>query len=105
MIGFPDETMRRRETPSRPSEKKREAARGQARAPARPPAGSSPDAARLRRSLLRWYRATARDMPWRRTREPYPVWISEVMLQQTTVATVTPYYERFLRDLPTVEAL
>src|SRR5262245_15927487 len=51
----------------------------------------SPDVRRLRRSLLDWYRREARDLPWRRTRDPYAVWISEVMLQQTTVATVIPY--------------
>ncbi len=60
---------------------------------------------RLRRALLRWYDREARDLPWRRTTEPYPVWISEVMLQQTQVATVEPYYERFLAAFPSVEAL
>ncbi len=59
----------------------------------------------IRRALLRWYRAHARDLPWRKTREPYPVWISEVMLQQTQITTVRPYYLRFLRAFPTVERL
>src|ERR1700756_1807324 len=59
----------------------------------------------IRRSLLRWYDRTHRDLPWRRTRDPYTIWIAETMLQQTQVATVVPYYERFLRVFPTVEAL
>src|SRR5262249_56164177 len=54
----------------------------------------------LRRRLLAWYRANARDLPWRRTRDPYAIWVSEVMLQQTQVATVIPYYERFLERFP-----
>lgn len=52
-----------------------------------------------------WYRTNARDLPWRRTREAYAVWISEIMLQQTRVAAAIPYYERFLRELPNVSAL
>ena len=56
-------------------------------------------------ALLSWYRANARDLPWRRTRGPYPVWVSEVMLQQTRVAAVVGYYTRFLEAFPTVEAL
>src|SRR5436853_1024978 len=60
---------------------------------------------RLRRALLRWYRASARDLPWRRTSDPYAIWISEVMLQQTQVATVIPFFERFLRSFPNVAAL
>lgn len=59
----------------------------------------------LRSRLLEWYRAHRRDLPWRRTRDPYRVWISEVMLQQTRVETVLPYYERFLERWPTVSAL
>jgi A/G-specific adenine glycosylase len=62
-------------------------------------------AARLRRELLAWYAANKRDLPWRRTRDPYAVWLSEVMLQQTRVETVVPYYARFLRAFPTVHAL
>ena len=64
-----------------------------------------PEVTRLRRSLLGWYRRVARDLPWRRTRDPYAVWISEVMLQQTTVATVIPYYERFLSRFPDLASL
>ena len=46
--------------------------------------------------LLDWYRANARDLPWRRTRDPYRIWVSEIMLQQTRVAAVLGYYARFL---------
>lgn len=59
----------------------------------------------FRRALLTWYRATARDLPWRRTRDPYAIWLSESMLQQTRVETVVAYYERFLAAFPTVAAL
>ncbi|MEM6452200.1 MAG: A/G-specific adenine glycosylase [Cyanobacteria bacterium P01_D01_bin.105] len=59
----------------------------------------------LRQRLLAWYAAQGRDLPWRRTRDPYPIWISEVMLQQTQVKTVIPYYERWLKAFPTVDAL
>lgn len=59
----------------------------------------------LRHKLLRWYDQTARDLPWRRTRDPYAIWVSETMLQQTRVETVIPYYERFLRRFPTAESL
>lgn len=52
-----------------------------------------------------WYRAHGRDLPWRRTKNPYYIWISEIMLQQTQVETVKPYYERFIHVLPTVQAL
>ncbi len=55
--------------------------------------------------LLQWYAANARDLPWRRTRDPYRVWISEIMLQQTQVDTVIPYYRRWLKRFPTVKAL
>jgi len=62
-------------------------------------------AAESRKRLLAWYRRRRRDLPWRRTRDPYAVWISEVMLQQTRVATVVPYYERFLARFPDVATL
>jgi A/G-specific adenine glycosylase len=55
--------------------------------------------------LLTWFARHARDLPWRRERTPYRVWVAEVMLQQTRVETVVPYYERFLARFPTVEAL
>lgn len=56
-------------------------------------------------ALCIWYRAGHRDLPWRRTPTPYHVWVSEIMLQQTRVQTVLSYYERFMRALPTVQAL
>ena len=56
-------------------------------------------------SLLNWYEQNARDLPWRRTDDGYAIWISEIMLQQTRVAAVIPYYERFLRELPDIHAL
>src|SRR6202453_875855 len=59
----------------------------------------------LRRILLSWYRKHKRDLPWRRTQDPYRIWISEVMLQQTRVAAVIPYYERFLALFPDALAL
>ena len=61
--------------------------------------------ARLPEALLPWYAQNARDLPWRRDREPYHVWISEIMLQQTRVEAVKGYYERFLREIPTIEHL
>lgn len=55
--------------------------------------------------LLEWFDQNKRDMPWRRTRDPYCIWVSEVMLQQTQVSTVIPYYERFIDRFPTANAL
>jgi A/G-specific adenine glycosylase len=55
--------------------------------------------------LLRWYARHRRDLPWRRTKDPYPIWISEIMLQQTTVNAVVPYYERWLMTFPDVRSL
>jgi A/G-specific adenine glycosylase len=60
---------------------------------------------KLRGQLLRWYGANRRDLPWRRTRDPYAILISESMLQQTRVDTVIPYYHRFLEQFPDVHAL
>jgi len=54
--------------------------------------------------LLKWYAAHARDLPWRRTRDPYLIAVAEIMLQQTQVKTVIPFWERWQRELPTVEA-
>ena len=62
-------------------------------------------AAEFRRLLLRWFRRHGRDLPWRRTRDPYRVLVSEFMLQQTQVARVEAYYHRFLARYPTVESL
>ena len=56
-------------------------------------------------ALLPWYEASHRDLPWRQTREPYHIWLSEIMLQQTRVEAVKGYYARFLEALPTIEAL
>ena len=59
----------------------------------------------IRRWLLRWFDRNQRDLPWRRTRDAYRIWLAEVMLQQTRVPTVIPYYRRFLRAFPTVHKL
>jgi A/G-specific adenine glycosylase len=59
----------------------------------------------FRRRLFEWYARHKRDLPWRRTQDPYRVWLSEIMLQQTRVSAVIPYYERFLDRFPSVEAL
>ena len=56
-------------------------------------------------SLLDWFATNARDLPWRRTRDPYAIWVSEIMLQQTQVKTVIPYWECWMRELPTIESL
>jgi A/G-specific adenine glycosylase len=74
-----------------------------ARAGERGAGGSTP--AGLRGKLLSWFDRERRDLPWRRTKDPYAIWISEVMLQQTQVVTVIPYWERFLQRFPTVNAL
>ena len=59
----------------------------------------------FRKKLLAWYDENKRDLPWRRSKNPYHIWVSEIMLQQTRVDTVIPYYERFLEWFPTVESL
>ncbi|EIQ82617.1 UNVERIFIED_CONTAM: A/G-specific adenine glycosylase [Streptococcus canis] len=61
--------------------------------------------ASFRRTLLNWYDQEKRDLPWRRTKNPYHIWVSEIMLQQTQVVTVIPYYERFLKWFPTIDKL
>ncbi|MEP7363252.1 MAG: A/G-specific adenine glycosylase [Acidobacteriota bacterium] len=66
---------------------------------------TTPDWPSMRKTLAAWYKRAKRDLPWRRTSEPYPIWISEVMLQQTRVAAVLPYYRRFLELFPTVGSL
>lgn len=63
------------------------------------------DIASLRRCLLDWYHRHRRDLPWRRTGEPYAIWVSEVMLQQTRVETAIDYYRRFLASLPDIASL
>ena len=64
-----------------------------------------PTAVAIRRALLNWYHQSKRDLPWRRTTDPYAIWISEAMLQQTRVAAVLPYYEKFLKLFPSVHHL
>ncbi|MGC2331562.1 MAG: hypothetical protein WA581_08920, partial [Candidatus Acidiferrales bacterium] len=59
----------------------------------------------FQRRLLDWFRAHRRDLPWRASRDPYRIWVAEIMLQQTRIAAVMPYYERFLERFPTVESL
>jgi A/G-specific adenine glycosylase len=59
----------------------------------------------LRKALLNWYAHSGRDLPWRRSRDPYAIWVSEIMLQQTQVKTVIPYYDRWLTQFPTIAAL
>ena len=60
---------------------------------------------RIRTSLLAWYDANQRDLPWRRTRDPYHIWVSEIMLQQTRVDAVIPYYERWIATFPDIQTL
>ncbi|MGA2197548.1 MAG: A/G-specific adenine glycosylase, partial [Bryobacteraceae bacterium] len=60
---------------------------------------------KLARLLLDWYRKGHRDLPWRRTSDPYRIWVSEIMLQQTRARAVVPYYQRFLERFPTARAL
>jgi A/G-specific adenine glycosylase len=59
----------------------------------------------FRKQLLGWFRQYQRDLPWRRTKDPYRIWLSEIMLQQTRVAAVIPYYQRFLERFPDIRAL
>jgi len=66
---------------------------------------SNVDAGHFRSDLLNWYAVHRRDLPWRRSSDPYAIWISEIMLQQTRVAAVIPYYEKFLRRFPDYQAL
>lgn len=60
---------------------------------------------RFRKKLLAWFANSQRDLPWRRTKDPYRIWLSEIMLQQTRVAAVIPYYEKFVERFPSVRAL
>ncbi|HLS66022.1 MAG TPA: A/G-specific adenine glycosylase [Pseudogracilibacillus sp.] len=63
------------------------------------------DKSTFRKDLIHWYKQNRRDLPWRKTTDPYKIWVSEIMLQQTKVDTVIPYYEKFLTRYPTVYAL
>src|ERR1019366_7558179 len=69
------------------------------------PAGPELDTADLRRRLMVWYRAQARTLPWRGATDPYHIWVSEIMLQQTRVAAVVEHYNEFLRRFPTLVSL
>jgi A/G-specific adenine glycosylase len=60
---------------------------------------------KIQRRLIQWYKKKGRDLPWRRTLDPYAIWISEIMLQQTQVDTVIPYYRKFLRTFPSIKEL
>lgn len=60
---------------------------------------------KMQKQLLRWFEKKGRDLPWRRSRDPYAIWVSEIMLQQTQVATVIPYYQKFLKAFPTIRHL
>jgi A/G-specific adenine glycosylase len=66
---------------------------------------STANLVKVRRRLLAWYEAHRRDLPWRRTSDPYAIWVSETMLQQTQVATVVSYYHRFMKAFPSIAAL
>lgn len=66
---------------------------------------TGPELSRFRKKLLTWFAQFQRDLPWRRNKDPYRVWLSEIMLQQTRVAAAIPYYERFLQRFPDVAAL
>jgi A/G-specific adenine glycosylase len=63
------------------------------------------NSSQLQVSLIQWYKDNHRDLPWRRTKDPYTIWISEVMLQQTTVTAVLPYFHQFLKRFPNLESL
>src|SRR5690349_15472185 len=60
---------------------------------------------RLRRNLSRWFAIAQRSLPWRHDRDPYHIWVSEIMLQQTQVVSVIPFYERFVKAFPTIRRL
>jgi A/G-specific adenine glycosylase len=60
---------------------------------------------KIQTQLLQWFKKKGRDLPWRKTRDPYAIWVSEIMLQQTQVTTVIPYYQNFLKSFPTIQHL
>ena len=64
-----------------------------------------PQKNKIQKQLLQWFKESKRDLPWRKTRDPYAIWVSEIMLQQTQVATVIPYYQKFLKSFPTIRQL
>ena len=67
--------------------------------------GPLPKLNQLTSRIVVWFGRNARDLPWRRTHDPYAIWISEIMLQQTQVKTVIPYWVRWMREFPNVKAL
>ncbi|HXW54751.1 MAG TPA: hypothetical protein VEJ67_03300 [Candidatus Cybelea sp.] len=67
--------------------------------------GASPSLSKLHRTLLGWFRTRGRPLPWRASSDPYRIWVAEIMLQQTRIATVLPYYERFLLRFPNAESV
>jgi A/G-specific adenine glycosylase len=73
--------------------------------PAAPWTLTAPYLKQFRGNLLKWFHREKRALPWRERRDPYRIWISEIMLQQTRVAAVIPYYERFMKRFPTVQVL
>jgi A/G-specific adenine glycosylase len=73
--------------------------------PGEPPLTDAAWRRTFRRRLRNWYDRAARVLPWRRTNNAYHIWVSEIMLQQTQVATVIPYFERFLKAFPSVAQL
>jgi A/G-specific adenine glycosylase len=75
-----------------------------AKTPALPGRTACAKISRLAPRLREWFAANARDLPWRRTRDPYAIWVSEIMLQQTQVKTVIPFWNRWLRELPAMES-
>jgi A/G-specific adenine glycosylase len=60
---------------------------------------------KIQKNLLQWFKKNKRDLPWRKTKDPYAIWVSEIMLQQTQVPTVIPYYQKFLKSFPTIRQL
>ncbi len=64
-----------------------------------------PQKNKIQKKLLQWFKKKGRDLPWRKTKDPYAIWVSEIMLQQTQVATVIPYYHKFLKSFPTIKHL
>jgi len=65
----------------------------------------TPQKEKIQTLLLQWFKKNGRDLPWRKTRDPYAIWVSEIMLQQTQVSTVIPYYQKFLKSFPTIHHL
>ncbi len=71
----------------------------------KPPFGSLEKLQKFQNALFRWYDQHARDLPWRQNKDPYRIWVSEIMLQQTQVKTVIPYFERWMKQFPNLQSL